>query len=315
MTAQPNPPPLFSTNQRASGLSSDGAPTRPFYWLVRRELWDNPSIYVAPLIAGGVALLGALISAFHLPQLRRAALLLEPTRRRAAIELPYDAAAMMIMFTAFIVAIFYCLDALYGERRDRSILFWKSLPVSDRTTVLSKAFVPLVILPLLTFIVIQVTQLIMLLISTVALAPSGLGGTTWANLSVSRLSVLLFYYLITNALWEAPVYGWLLLVGGYARRATFLWAVLPWLALCAIEKIVFGTAYFAGMLNRRITGSFEQAFAVVHYPKDAHVPVVDRLTQLDPLKFLSSPGLWIGLVIAAVFIVAAIRLRRYRGPL
>ena len=315
MTAQPNPPPLFSTDQRASGLSSDGAPTRPFYWLVRRELWDNPSIYVAPLIAAGVVLLGSVITAFHLPQLRRAALLLEPTRRRSAIELHYDVAAMMVMFTAFIVAVFYCLDALYGERRDKSILFWKSLPVSDRLTVLSKAFVPFVILPLLTFVVIEVTQLIILLMDTVALAPSGLGSTTWANLALGRLSVLLFYYLMTNALWQAPVYGWLLLVGGYARRATFLWAVLPWLALCAIEKIVLGTGYFASMLNHRITGGFEEAFVVAHYPKDAHVPVVDRLTALAPLKFLSSPGLWIGLVIAAAFIIAAIQLRRSRGPL
>ena len=120
---------------------------------------------------------------------------------------------------------------------------------------------------------------------------------------------------MTDALWQAPIYGWLLLVGGYARRATFLWAVLPWLALCAIEKIVLGSAHVAGMLNRRITGSYEHAFTIAHYPEDAHVSVVDRLTQLDPLKFLSSPGLWIGLVIAAVFIAGAVRMRRYRGPL
>jgi ABC-2 type transport system permease protein len=289
--------------------------TRPFYWSVRRELWDNPSIYIAPLIAAGVVLLGCALAAFRLPELRRAALLLEPTRRRAAIEMPYDAAMMMIMFTAFIVSVFYCLDALYGERRDRSILFWKSMPVSDRITVLSKATVPLVILPLLTFVIVLVTQLMMLLISTLALAPSGLAGTTWTNLPILRIWGLLFYFLIADAFWQAPVYGWLLLVGAYARRATFLWAVLPWLALCAIEKIVIGSSYFAEMLTRRITGSSEQAFVVVHYPKGTHVPMVDRFTQLDPLKFLSTPGLWIGLVIAAAFIVGAIQLRRCRGPL
>ncbi len=289
--------------------------TKPFYWSVRRELWDNPSIYVAPLIASGVVLLGCLLTTFRLPQMRRSALLFEPTARRAAIETPYDLAAIMIMFTAFIVAVFYCLDALHGERRDRSILFWKSMPVSDRTTVLSKAFVPLVILPLLTYLIVQVTQLIMLLISTVALAPSGLAGTTWANLSIFRLSVILFYGLITSALWAAPLYGWLLLVGAYARRATFLWAVLPWLALCAMEKIVVGTAYLAHIVGQRVTGNFEEAFVVVQYPKGVHVPMVDRLTQLDPLKFFSSPGLWLGLIVAAGFIAGAIQLRRYRGPL
>jgi ABC-2 type transport system permease protein len=290
-------------------------PTRPFFWSVRRELWENRSIYLAPLIAAGVVLFGFGMTAFGLPQLRRNALALESVRQRAAIEMPYDAAAMMIMFTVFIVGIFYCLDALYGERRDRSILFWKSLPVSDLTSVLSKAIVPLAILPLLTFVIVLATQAIMLLISSAVLLPSGLAGTTWQLLPWPRLSLMLLYGLVTSALWEAPVFAWLLLVSSWARRATFLWAVLPWLAISAIEKLAFDTTFFIRMLVRRLTGGFEEGFVVVHYPKDAHVPVVDRLTQFDPLKFLSSPGLWIGLVIAAAFLIGAIRLRRYRGPL
>ena len=297
------------------GAPAPMSKTRPFFWSVRREFWENRSIFIAPLIAAGVVLFGFGITAFSLPRLRLNALALESTRQRAAIELPYDVAAMMIMFTAFIVGVFYCLDALHGERRDRSILFWKSLPVSDLTTVLSKAIIPLAILPLLTFAIIIATQFIMLLISTAALLPSGLAGTTWRILPYVQMSVILLYGLVTLALWQAPFFGWLLLVSGWARRATFLWAALPWLAVCAIEKIAFNTAFFAQMLGRRVAGSFEDAFVVVKYPKGAHVPMVDRLTQLDPLKFLSSPGLWIGLVIAAAFLVATVRLRRYRGPL
>lgn len=291
------------------------SPTRPLYWSVRRELWENRSIYIAPLIAAGVVLFGFTITAFSLPGLRRNALALEPTRMRAAIETPYDIAAMMIMFTAFIVGVFYCLDALHGERRDRSILFWKSLPVSDLTAMLAKISIPLVVLPLITFVVVIATQFTMLLISTVALLPSGLAGTTWRLLPYVQMSVILLYGLVTLVLWQAPLFGWLLLVSGWARRATFLWAVLPWLAFCAIERIVFNSTHFAAMLGRRVTGNFKDAFVVVNHPKGAHVPVVDRLTQLDPLNFLSSPGLWIGLVIAAAFLIAAIRLRRYRGPL
>jgi ABC-2 type transport system permease protein len=309
------------SNTANSGITDPGhnatpmSATQPFVWSVRRELWENRSIYIAPLIAGSVIVFGSLITAYRLPRLRMNALALEPTRMRAAIEAPYDIAAMMIMFTAFIVAVFYCLDALHGERRDRSILFWKSLPVSDFTSVLSKAFVPLVILPLFTFVVIIATQFMMLLISTVALLPSGLAGSTWKLLPWFQLSIILLYGIVTMTLWHAPVFAWLLLVSGWARRATFLWAVLPWLALAAIEKIAFNTQYFAQMLGRRVGGSFEEAFVVTTYPKGSHYPIVDRLTQLDPLRFLSSPGLWIGLVVAAGFFVAAIRLRRSRGPL
>jgi ABC-2 type transport system permease protein len=298
-----------------SNPSQNPNPTRPFYWSVRRELWENRSIYMAPLIAAAVVTFGFGVTAFDLPRRRLNALALESARQRAAIEMPYDAAAMMIMFTVFIVGIFYCLDALYGERRDRSILFWKSLPVSDVTSVLSKAIVPLAILPLLTLVIVLVTQFIMLLISTAVLLPSGLAGTTWQLLPWPRLSLILLYGLVTSALWEAPVFAWLLLVSSWARRATFLWAVLPWLAISAIEKLAFDTTFFIRMLVRRLTGGFEEGFVVVHYPKETHVPVVDRLTQFDPLKFISSPGLWIGLVIAAAFLIAAIRVRRYRGPL
>lgn len=306
----------MNTEITESQPSAPVCATRPFYWSMRRELWENRSIYIAPLIAAGVVLFGFAITAIGLPGRRRHALLLDDVGQRAAIETPYDMAAMMIMFTAFIVGVFYCLDALHGERRDRSILFWKSLPVSDLTSVLAKAVVPLAILPMLTFAIALATQFTMLLISTAVLLPVGLGGTTWRILPYMQMSVILFYGLITMVLWHAPIFGWLLLVSSWARRATFLWAVLPWLAVCAVEKIVFDTARFAALLGQRITGSLENAFVVADYPRGAHgVPAVDRLAQLDPLKFLSTPGLWIGLIIGAAFIAGAVRMRRYRGPL
>ena len=291
------------------------AATRPLYWSVRRELWENRSIYFAPLIVSGVVLFGYLISTIGLPHRRRALLLLDPEKQRAIVEQPYDLAALMIMLTAFLVGIFYCLDALHGERRDRSILFWKSLPVSDLTTVLSKAIIPLVVLPLITFVVALVTQLGILLMSTAVLLPAGLGATTWERLPFFQMSGILLYGLIASALWHVPFYAWLLLVSGWARRATFLWAVLPWLAVCIVEKVAFDTAHFAHMLGHRVFGDFEDAFVVAKQAHGAAVSVVDRITQFDPLKFLCMPGLWIGLVIGVAFFAAAVRLRRYRGPL
>jgi ABC-2 type transport system permease protein len=281
------------------------SPTRPFYWSVWRELWENHSIYIAPAIVSAIILFGSFVGAFHLPGRRQNALLLDPARRRAAIELPYDVAAMMLIFTAFIIGVFYCLDALHGERRERSILFWKSLPVSDLTTVLSKAIIPLVVLPAVTFAIIVVTQFIMMLISTAALLPSGLASTTWENFNLFQQSLVLAYGLIAIALWHAPIFGWALLISGWVRRATFLWAVLPLLAIGFFEKITFNTSYFASMLKDRLLGFAPEAFEF-----SAHA--VPRLT---PGRYLSSPGLWLGLVFAAVFIAAAIRLRRYRGPL
>jgi ABC-2 type transport system permease protein len=305
---------MESANEK-SAVSGQTSVVRPFYWSVRRELWENCSIYIAPMVVAGIILFGSLVSTYRLPGLRRNALLLDPAQQRAAIERPYDIAAMMLIFTVFIVGVFYCLDALHGERRDRSILFWKSLPVSDLTTVLSKAIVPVLVLPVVCFATVLVTQLVMLVMSTVALLPSGLASTTFANVNLFRHSFILAYGLAAIALWHLPIFGWLLLVSAWARRATFLWAVVPLLAIGFFEKVTFGTSYFGSMLKERVFGFAPGAFDFhAHAHGDGH-PTIESLVQLTPGKYLSNPGLWIGFVFAAAFIAAAVRLRRYRGPI
>jgi ABC-2 type transport system permease protein len=299
-------------NQKASGLSSEGAPTRPFYWSVRRELWENRAIYIAPLIVTGVVLFGYLLSMVHFAERRRNALLLDEVHRHAAIGMPFGVAGMMIMFTAIIVGIFYCLDALYGERRDRSVLFWKSLPVSDVTTVLSKISIPLVVLPLVSFFIIVPMQLIMLLISSGVLLANDLSpAVTFANFPIPLEWVVLFYGLVAVTLWHAPIYSYLMLVSVCARRATFLWAVLPFVALMIFERVTFGTAHFYLFLKHRISGFAPDAF----YFPDPQIPCITSLSQLTPGRYLSVPGLWLGLIFAAICLIAAIRLRRYRGPI
>jgi len=299
-----------------SGVSDPGyntAPTRPMYWSVWRELWENRSIYIAPLIVAAVQVFGFAISTIGLAGRRRAVLLFDdPAKQRAAIEMPYDVAAMMMLFTVFIVGVFYCLDALHGERRDRSILFWKSLPVSDLTSVLSKAIIPLAVLPVIAFALTVCVQLIMLLMSSVNLTIHGMSpATTWAHFPVVQNWIVLLYGLIAIALWHAPIYGWLLLVSGWARRATFLWAVLPLIVIQIFEKITFGTSYFGSILKHRLMGFAPHAFG---FHGQGH-PTIDSLSQLTPGRYLSSPGLWLGLLFAAAFLAAAVRLRRYRGPI
>jgi ABC-2 type transport system permease protein len=285
--------------------------TQPFYWSVRRELWENRSIYVAPVIVAVVVLFGFLISTIGMPERRQGVLLLDPAHQRAMIGMPYDVAAMMIIFTAFIVGVFYCLDALHSERRDRSILFWKSLPVSDLTTVLSKATIPLVVLPVIIFAIIVFVQFLMLLWSSAVLLQSGLAATTWTRFNLFQQSLILLYSLIVIALWHAPIYGWALLISGWARRATFLWAVLPFLAIGVLEKIAFDTSHFASMLKDRLFGAGDTAFAFQPH----HGIAITSLIQLTPGRYLATPGLWIGLAFAAAFVTAAVWQRRYRGPI
>lgn len=284
-------------------------PTRPMYWSLRRELWENRSLYMAPLLVAAVCMFGFVISTIGMPHRRRATMLLDPAHRSAAIAQPYNAVAMMLLFASFIVAVFYCIDALYGERRDRSILFWKSLPVSDRTTVFAKAIVPMAILPAITFATIVLVQFCMLMWSTLILLPSGQGLTTWSGFNIFEESLILLYCMIAMALWYAPIYGWFLLVSGWAKRATFLWAILPIFALGILDQMLFHGTHFAATMKYRLMGFAGEAFDVKPHGQ------LDSLAQITPGRFLATPGLWVGLIVAALFLAAAVRLRRSREPI
>jgi ABC-2 type transport system permease protein len=267
-------------------------------WSVRRELWENRSIYLAPLIVAAVIAIASPLGTL-------AGLNSEPNRFAKHNELVAGA----LMGTTLIVAIFYCLDALYGERRDRSVLFWKSMPVSDWTAVLSKMAVPLVILPMVTFVITIATQLLLLLISCAFLSMKGLSVAALWLLPWLQMSLGLFYHLVTvHSLYYAPIFGWLLLVSAWAKRLPFLWAFLPPAAIGIIEKFAFNTTHFATMLGSRISGGMAatpaKGGAMTMMPWPSH-----------PLEFLFMPGLWIGLAVAAACVAGAVRLRRYRDPI
>ena len=282
--------------------------TRPLYWSVRRELWECRSMYLAPFGVAAVFLFGFLISVGRLPHHMR---VLDPAKQHEALVTPYELATGLIMGTAFILGFYYTIEALQAERRDRSILFWKSLPVSDLTTVLAKASIPIVILPLLSYVITVATQLIMLLLTSAVLLGSGMSATPlWTQLSLFQNSLGLLYHLVTvHMLWYAPIYAWLLLVSVWARRVAFLWAILPPLVVFTVEKIAFNTSHFASFVVYRFTGP--QDFNM----RASSSGMVMPLQQLGPGQFFSTPGLWVGLLAAAVFLVAAARLRRYRGPI
>ena len=285
--------------------------TRQVYWALRREFWENRYIYLAPLGVAALFLFGFLIhSLIHPAGGMRALSTLASDKQREAIIEPYDMAAALLMGAFILVAVFYCIEALQRERRDRSILFWKSLPVSDVTTVLTKASIPFLLLPLLACAIAFVTQFLMLLVSTVALAGSGISvATYWAQVSLFQGSLLLLYHVMTvHVLWSAPIYGWLLLVSAWARRAALLWALLPPLAIGALEKLLFNTGHFAAFVGRFLSGSGTEAIMA------PDTLPMNPMTHLTPGKFLTTPGLWIGLAVTAAFLAAAVRLRRYRGP-
>ncbi|HEY2050304.1 MAG TPA: hypothetical protein VGH03_13250 [Caulobacteraceae bacterium] len=283
-------------------------PVRPFLWSVRRELWETRSIYVAPLIAAGVFLFGCLVSARRVgPWLRHMDASVQS--RAAAAYAPPFFGDLVILGTALVVAVFYCLGALHNERRDRSILFWKSLPVSDLTTVAAKAAIPLAVLPVVTLAIALVTHLIVVGIDTAVLASAGLTPQGVMHLSLLDQLGMLIYGVFTLTLWHAPAYAWFLLVSVWARRAPFLWAFGLPIAATIFENVAFGTSVVGNFFWKRLMGGLDAAFGATHSVRGEVV-----MPQIDPIGFFGNPGLWIGFVVAAAMLAGCVWLRRYREP-
>jgi ABC-2 type transport system permease protein len=285
----------------AATMAVQAAP-RPFYWSVRRELWEHRSVYLGPAIAAGVVLFGFILSLMQMSHVHWEG-------SNAGVDLtilPYFVVSGVVLATGLLVAFAYCLSALNTERRDRSILFWKSLPVSDATTVLAKAFVPLVAIPVVAFAVIGVTQLIVMVM--LAISPHAQGQGT-GQVGQAIFSSLIYGPLVLS-LWYAPVYGWLLLVSSWAKRGTFLWAVLPPLAICLLEAIVLHSRHFSDLLGLRLNGGFGAVFAL-SAPASADQ---FHLSQITREQFFTSPDLWLGLLVAAAFIAGAVWMRRRAEP-
>jgi ABC-2 type transport system permease protein len=280
------------------------------YWSVRRELWENRSIYVAPLVIAVLALFGFITHVGKLAEHLRHIGDLPAQRQMIDVVMPYGMLASAILFVGVLVAVFYCADALNGERRDRSILFWKSMPVSDRVTVLSKALVAIVVVPAIAYAFALGTQVLMLAVSSAVLAAKGMDpAVQLSRMPLAEMPVVMLYGVVVHALWYAPIYAWLLLASAWARRAPLLWAALPFFAAFVMELIALGSSHVVSLLRYRITGAMAEAFAV-----DASKTPIVHLSQLDPAKFLSSPGLWLGLLFAVACLAIAIRVRRYREP-
>lgn len=273
-------------------------------WSIRRELWEHRWVYLVPAAFGAVLILfgaGLVLAKVSMPLMVGVARTIGLDPRGIDPSMMVDLQTRMLLVTGTIIAFIYCAEALHGERRDRSILFWKSLPVSDATAVWAKASIPLLVSPLVTMVVIMVAQLV-----TRALL-SGSGIALSGRLTDPGDTILEVW---VTALWQAPLYGWILLASGWARRAPLVWAFMPLVLLTMMQRLVSAESVVAEVLAER--GPFR------HWPRTTHWPNPNaqydmRMAPADVL--LTDPALWIGVAVAIAFIVAASRLRRWQRPL
>jgi ABC-2 type transport system permease protein len=232
-------------------------------------------------------------------------------------------AAPLYFLFSFIV-FFYCLGALYDERRDRSILFWKSLPISDGLTVLSKVAMAAVVAPLITIAIATVSSLFLLFVFSVALATKGIHvfGAVLSSPSLYLAPVQLAGLVPVYLLWALPTIGWLLMVSSWARSKAFLWAVgapLMSLALLSGANSLFqfhwNTAWYAENIVARgllglVPGGWFSFAGIDREHLSHHAATTEIFTQ--SWATLASPHLWAGAVAGAAMIYVAVTMRRWR---
>ncbi|MGH8260393.1 MAG: hypothetical protein ACREUG_11970, partial [Steroidobacteraceae bacterium] len=221
-----------------------------------------------------------------------------------------------------IVLWFYTTDCLYAERRDRSVLFWKSMPVSDGKTVVSKALIALVVVPLLAFALTLLTSLAAFGIYSVRGFSAAALPPLWSVGSWLRAEGFSLAWLVSAVLWYAPITAYLLVISAWARRNVQLWAILPPLIAILIERIAFGTHYLSTWVLYRLGPGwqsqweqwFERLFSgPAFYSSGGAGTAAPRIFRgLEPLRAFANADLWLGLLVAAALLLVAIRIRRYR---
>ncbi len=295
------------------------------FMLVRREFWEHRSLVVAPLVIAGLIFLGICISLVTVGSINGvsiaemiAGLNFVPSGGTATgLNGALLGLVPVMNFVLFFVVFFYCLDALYAERKDRSVLFWRSLPVTDVETVASKFLTASVAAPLVAFVALVALQLAALIAVTVFvwIGDGDAGKLIWAPLSLTRVFGFALYTLLTSSLLLLPFVGWFLFCSAYVKKAPFLWAVLPFLLLPLLEGLIFRSTHFVDI----VFGHFPRAYSASFSIDPDLLPNEDQpFRGIDPTSFidfggmLTSVNVWAGVAVAIAFAVGAVYMRRTR---
>lgn len=316
-----------------------------FAMLLRREYWEHRGGFLwAPIWAGGVMLLFTLIGCgamlwhssgkangtVHIGVPLKMLVQKIPPEGFAKATAAYDAFMAsywsIMQVVLFFVLFFYLIGALYDDRKDRSVLFWKSLPVSDVETVLSKVVTAAFIAPFISWVVSSILLFAVLAVvsMTAWLSDLDVAQVVWGPAEPLAFITKSFLMVPLNLLWSLPAIGWLLFASAFARSKPFLWAVaLPVAVGVAISTFdVFEALqipdswYWTHIAARILLGIVPSSWAFSDAIRNAATKFEDGPPQVIDwhvfTTMLSSPEAWIGAVAGAALIAGAIWFRRAR---
>ena len=222
-----------------------------------------------------------------------------PESKTAVIRAGLTVLGLPILLTVGFGLLAYSLSTFADERKDRSLIFWRSLPVSDLTTVMSKLIFVIIIIPLLVVPNLFLLQLISLLSVSIYFVSNDIVsfGYVWTSYFISDWFRIIFS-LWAQALWTLPILLWLMLAGTYFKKPV-IGAIVPLVALVVLEGIIFKANNIQEFIENRLGfWSRSDSFPIEY----AEARVVDIS---DIYLLLTTQAFWIG-IFASVILVAGI---------
>lgn len=273
-----------------------------FYALLKREVLEHTTLFIyAPLVLGGLILLAVTWVMSLLSSESITALIDQAAKLFNGLSPTEMAPIFMLLALPFIIvlvvcALTYVLNTLFQDRKDSSVLFWHSMPVSNLQTVISKVVAVVAVAPALYMVVLFVLYLVLAVWLAILGASHDIAVAGLGYMFMAAVVSLLLVYLssIIAGLWLLPTLGWLMLFSAYARRAPAMWALGVFMALLFLEDFIFGSQFLANWVESRSNPAQYLIFAFSD--------VADRLFSYDML---------FGVVVGSILLTGAVMMRRY----
>lgn len=305
---------------------------KKFLWLIKRELWEHKDGFViAPLIVS--ALLMGLMAiwvfarvvlhtnmGFYINDVEMTISSAQLSSDQiSAIQSSISSAYSFISFLLFglngFVVFFYCLGSLFDDRKDRSILFWKSLPTSDASTVMSKVVTVMVVAPLITFVFTSATVIILLALGAIALGGSSHSGISLITADFALMPVKAMANLPLQMLWAVATIGWLMMISSVAKSKPFLLAVgIPLLGVVILGiinssfKVGLPMGEITNAVSRLLLSTIPGSWNLLTANSQANESFGAHILQ--EWSNAGTSGLWQGVISGATMIYVAVRMRQ-----
>ena len=285
----------------------------------KREIWEHKTSFIGVFSAmGGLLIVALLFGVFNGAELSTISIDIDMDSEKIdevfsfeeLIDSKLDAVVVSLLHAfimiSILVSVYYLLSSLYDDRKDRSILFWKSLPVSETRSVLTKFLTGVYVVPMFALVIGLITSFAISVIVSLWLPTLTDYGVfeIWGKFSFVSSLLLGFLFIVVTGIWISPFFAWLIFASAASKRSPLMFATVPPILIVIVEHMLFRKSFFGEVLHmyRPNMAAFER------YDNNMSFETISALIE----SFLMGPQIIVGLIVTALFIAGSVWLRNNR---